>query len=257
MMEQSENSRQLIRYVEGELPEKERAKLEIALAASPALQTELSSLLALYEAIDSAAEVSPSLDLDVRFYAMLDKEKALTASTKKSPRIISLRLLAAAITLLLLVTVGGLWQFKQQQQRQINLLQAEVIETQKMLILSMLQHASASDRLQAVNVSLDQHQMDDQIVGALAQALNYDENVNVRLKAVEALSQFLPEDRVLQVFIESLSQQAYPQVQIALIEALTLAKKKEAVTIFQGILEREDLMDIVKDKAAAGIGVLL
>lgn len=255
-MEQSENSRQLIRYVEGELSEKERAQLEIALADSPALQAELSSLLALYEAIDSAAELSPSLDLDVRFYAMLEKEKALTANTKKSPRFISFRLLAAAITLLLFVTVGALWQFKQQQ-RQINELQAEVKQTQKMLILSMLQHASASDRLQAVNVSLDQHQMDDQIVEALAQALNYDENVNVRLKAVEALSQFLLDDRVLKVLIESLNKQSYPQVQIALIEALTLAKKKEAVAVFQGILEREDLMDIVRDKAAAGIGVLL
>ena len=48
-----------------------------------------------------------------------------------------------------------------------------------------------------------------------------------------------------------------PQVQIVIIEILTEARKKEAINAFHKLLEREELMNIVRDKAAEGIGVLL
>jgi len=124
-------------------------------------------------------------------------------------------------------------------------------------MLSMLENPSASNRMQAMGVSLQQVERDDEVLDALQQVLDYDPNVNVRLKAVSALANFIDEPEVIGILITSLDRQTFPQVQIALIDILTAARKKEAIEAFHKLLEQEELMDIVRDKAAEGIGVLL
>lgn len=257
MEEQEKNSIRLVAYLEGTLSKEEADQLRQELSTSQSLQEEWASLKELYSAIDEADEEYPSERLNQQFYPFLEQEKARQLATGKRFTLLSWRTLAAAISLLLVAALSYTFQLKQGQQAQISQLQLEMEETKKLLILSMLQNPSASDRLQAVNVSISETQVDDQILKALVHTLNYDDNVNVRLKAVQAMSQFLGEKEVVNMLLESLLEQSYPQVQIALIEALTTARKKEALKTFEVLLEREELLELVKGKAAEGIGILL
>lgn len=257
MEEQEKNSIRLVAYLEGTLSSTEADKLRQELSESQSLQEEWASLQELYTEIEAAEEQYPSERVDHQFYHFLEQEKAKQSTTGKRLSLVSWRTLAAAISLMLVASLGYTLQLKQGQQAQISQLQLEMEETKKLLILSMLQNPSASDRLQAVNVSISETRLDDQILKALVHTLNYDDNVNVRLKAVQAMSQFLGEEEVVNMLLESLLTQSYPQVQIALIEVLTNARKKEALKTFELLLEREELLEVVKGKAAEGIGILL
>ncbi len=257
MKEQEEDNIRLVEYLEGALSPAEKARLELELSKSMDLQQELAALKGLYAAMDEVEEVEPSEGLDQHFYQFLETEKRGQQKTGRRVKLTTWRTIAAAVSLLLIVTVTYTLQLKQGQQVQISQLQTEMEQTKKLLILSMLQNPSASDRLQAVNVSISETTADDQILKALAHTLNYDDNVNVRLKAVQAMAQFIGEKEVVNMLLESLLEQSYPQVQIALIEVLTTARKKEALKAFETLLEREELLDVVKGKAAEGIGILL
>lgn len=257
MKEQEEDNIRLVEYLEGALSAEEAAALELEISKSVHLQQDLEELKRLYAVMDEADELEPSEGLDQQFYQFLETEKKSRLGTGKRVKLATWRTLAAAVSLLLIVAVTYTLQLKQGQQAQISQLQTQMEETKKLLILSMLQNPSASDRLQAVNVSIRETKVDDQILKALAHTLNYDDNVNVRLKAVQAMAQFIGEEEVVNMLLESLLEQSYPQVQIALIEALTAARKKEALKAFETLLEREELLEVVKGKAAEGIGILL
>ena len=257
MKEQEEDNIRLVEYLEGALSAEESAALEIEISRSIHLQQALADLKGLYAVMDEADELEPSEGLDQQFYQFLETEKKSRLGTGKRVKLATWRTLAATVSLLLIVAVTYTLQLKQGQQAQISQLQTQMEETKKLLILSMLQNPSASDRLQAVNVSIRETKVDDQILKALAHTLNYDDNVNVRLKAVQAMAQFIGEEEVVNMLLESLLEQSYPQVQIALIEALTAARKKEALKAFETLLEREELLEVVKGKAAEGIGILL
>lgn len=257
MKEQEEDNIRLVEYLEGALSPAGAAKFELELSKSMDLQQELEALKELYNTMGEANELTPSKGLDRQFYQFLETEKKNQQEPGKRVNLTTWRTLAAAVSLLLIVAVTYTLQLKQGQQAQISLLQMQMEETKKLLILSMLQNPSASDRLQAVNVSISETTVDDQILKALAHTLNYDDNVNVRLKAVQAMAQFLGEEEVVNMLLESLLEQSYPQVQIALIEVLTRARKKEALKAFETLLEREELLEVVKGKAAEGIGILL
>lgn len=257
MKEQEEDNIRLVEYLEGALSAEEVATLELEISRSTQLQQALEDLKRLYSSIDEAEKLEPSEGLNQEFYQFLETEKKSQSGSGKRVKLATWRTLAATVSLLLIVAVTYTLQLRQGQQVQISQLQTQMEETKKLLILSMLQNPSASDRLQAVNVSIKETEVDDQILKALAHTLNYDDNVNVRLKAVQAMAQFIGEEEVVNMLLESLLEQSYPQVQIALIEALTIARKKEALKAFETLLEREELLEVVKGKAAEGIGILL
>ncbi|MEQ8532682.1 MAG: HEAT repeat domain-containing protein, partial [Imperialibacter sp.] len=88
------------------------------------------------------------------------------------------------------------------------------------------------------------------------QTLNTDENVNVRMVTVEALARFGRYPEVRQALVSSISKQSSPMVQIALAEAMVALNEKGAVEALKGLLEKDDLNDIVRQKVQQSIEVL-
>lgn len=256
-MEDSKNSQLLIQFLEGDLTPAEQAELKARLAAQPALQEELEHLQELYAEFDNIQAVPVPRPVTQGFYTFLDQvQNNAEPRRAKQVRMYWKWTSIAAGFLALIVLVSSVYLNLNQQER-LMAMQKEIEKTQRMLILSMLENPSASNRMQAMGVSLQQVERDDEVLDALQQVLDYDPNVNVRLKAANAMANFIDEPAVIGILIASLNKQSYPQVQIALIEILTEARKKEAVEAFHKLLEQEQLMDIVRDKAAEGIGVLL
>lgn len=256
-MEGSTDNQLLIQWLEGNLSPADRSKLESRLAVEPLLQKELKQLEELYAEFDKQTPVPVPPRIDQGFYTFLDRVENLPSrdfSRRVSPY---WKWAGVAAGVLIIVTLVSSIYLNWTQQQQLASMQGEIEKTQRMLIFSMLENPSASNRMQAMGVSLKQVRRDDEMLNALQQVLDYDPNVNVRLKAASALADFIEEPMVMQILIASLDKQTFPQVQIALIDILTAARKKEAVNAFHKLLEQEELMDIVRDKAAEGLGILL
>ena len=247
----------LIQYLEGTLPTAEQSKVASRLDQEPALRQEFMQLQELYAQFDNPEQTPVPSRVEEGFYTFLDQVQHFPAS--QEPRRIApyWKWTAAAAAVLISISLLSSLYLNWTQQEQLGQMQAEIERTQRMLMLSMLENPSASNRMQAMGVSLKQIKRDDEVLDALRQVLDYDPNVNVRLKAANALAEFIEEPGVMDLMIASLEKQTFPQVQIVIIEILTEARKKEAINAFHKLLEREELMNIVRDKAAEGIGVLL
>ncbi|MEQ8243489.1 HEAT repeat domain-containing protein [Fulvivirga sp.] len=159
--------------------------------------------------------------------------------------------LAAAVVILAVGYILGISMNKGNTD-EIDQLRNEMAAT-KALVLNSLDDQSASSRLGAVNASYSMEAMDDDIVQAFVKTLNTDENINVRLAALEALSRYADDENVRKALIESLSTQDKPAVQIVLINLLVQLKEKRAIEPLKKLTEDEENMEAVRDEANYGI----
>ncbi|MEN0004566.1 MAG: HEAT repeat domain-containing protein [Bacteroidota bacterium] len=249
---------QLVDYIAGNLPPEAAKKVATALENDPVLQQEMEALRVVMTAIDEAKLEEVPGKVKNNFYAFLEEEQAAQLH-----KVVPMRrrwyewAAAAAVALVLLGTsMGLLWQNNQQQQAQIDVLLAEVEQTQKLLILSMLEQPSASERIKAVN-TVPAKVADPQIIGALIQRLEEDDNVNVQLKAAEALANFTNQEYVVAALTTALGRESQPELQIALIDILVEIGAKGAFKTLEELTEKEDVIDVVKAKAADGMGQLI
>ena len=74
-------------------------------------------------------------------------------------------------------------------------------------MLAMIENQSPSKRIQAVSFTENFIKPDVKILEALIERMQYDGNINVRLAAAEALSEFPESDIVKEAFIEALKTQ--------------------------------------------------
>lgn len=253
----------LIDYLEGRLPAEAQQRLEQELEQSEALRDELASLREVLTEMSRVSEEQPGPQMRRRFYDFLEKQEKPVLRPEKTAPVFRLRRVewsvAAAVALLIIgIGFGTLWQRNLKQQEQINALVSEIEQTRKMMVLSMLEEPSASQRIKALNtVQEEPRGVDRQIIDALVNTLNTDDNVNVRAKAAEALLNYTEYPGVIADLTRSLQLQEHPEVQITLIEVLTASKAEGALDEFQRIIEQDEVHEVVRNKAAAGIQQLM
>jgi HEAT repeats len=129
---------------------------------------------------------------------------------------------------------------------------AEVAAMKKALRFEQGEQTSASERIQAVNLSAELDRADEDITQMLINTMNFDDNVNVRLAACQALRRFAHEPLVREGFIRSLSIQTDPNVQLTLIEILVSIKEKRAAEEMQRLAQNKAVLDVVRLKAEEG-----
>ncbi len=256
-----EDSIKMIDYLDGRLEGDERTAFEQRLANNVQLRKEWEALHDLNGLMRAFPEEEPSSALGAGFLKVLQNKKSNLAQRPKSPGYFMWTLewrIAAAVALLVIgIGFGMLWQRNQQQQVQIGQLAAEVANTRKMLVLSMLQQNSASERIQAIQTSAETVLADPKIVQALIHTLQHDENVNVRMKAVEALRVFVHEEGVVDALVEVLTTDQSPEVQINLIEALVEIGARQAIPSLENLVREDAVIPVVKGKAVEGLSKLL
>ena len=124
-------------------------------------------------------------------------------------------------------------------------------------MLSMLEKESATQRLKAVSLTSDMDQVSEKVTNALFATLNNDENVNVRLAALEALTSFSKESTVRAKLIGSIATQDSPLVQMALAELMVSIQEKKSVDALKQLLQNEKTPKEVKTKISESIKVLI
>ena len=123
----------------------------------------------------------------------------------------------------------------------------------QLVVLSLLQQQSASERLQAVAWSVRGNQPDPEILSALTDTLRFDPSPDVRLAALDVLKHFSGLPRVRSELIDALRGQQSPLVQIELIDFMVELGEKSALQRLKEFVQEQDLNPVVRQRAQAGI----
>lgn len=132
----------------------------------------------------------------------------------------------------------------------------ELTNMRQLVVLSMLQQQSASERLQGVSYSQREEQLDPQVSAALLHTLRYDGSVDVRLAALDALSKHSSQPQVRRGVLESLQQQQSPLVQVALIDQLLEWRDPDAAQHLRNFEQTPNLNPTVRQRAEWAVSKL-
>jgi hypothetical protein len=125
-------------------------------------------------------------------------------------------------------------------------LQNEMKTLRETVTLSQLKQSSASERLKGVNYVSEIKTESPEIIDALIETLNNDENSNVRLAAANALFTFRDIQKVRDALVKSVKEQDDPAVKIALINMMIVMKEKKAKPAIEDFLQKEPIPEQVK-----------
>jgi len=195
------------------------------------------------------------------FMAFLEKEKSTKPNGKirkitSSFSLNNIYKVAAAVALILVGYIGSLW-LNKISDSEFQVLQDELTDMKELVFTSMIKQKSPSERIKGVKTVYDLKNANTEILDALILTMNQDDNMNVRIAAIEALAVFADDDLVRKALIESLFVQENPTVQIKLINVLVLLKEKDALEPLQEIIDDQNIQNFVKDEAQFGIYKLL
>ena len=132
---------------------------------------------------------------------------------------------------------------------QVAQLRGEVYNMRQLVALSLLQQQSASDRLRGVNFAYRVEQPDPEVLSALLTTVNHDQNVNVRLAAVDALRNFSASPVGRRGIVQALGKQSSPLVQIALLDLVVELHDQTAMPGIRFLLSNAEVNPDVKQRA--------
>jgi len=127
-------------------------------------------------------------------------------------------------------------------------LTAQVGEMREMMMKSLLQNPSASERMRGVSYTSEIHTVSPTVIEALLSTLNNDPNANVRLMTLEALTHYANNPLVREGLVQSITQQESPLVQAALADVMLRLQEKKAIRPFKKLLQQKDLNGMVRSR---------
>ena len=130
--------------------------------------------------------------------------------------------------------------------RQIDSLSSQVSEIKQVMMLSLLQDPSASQRIRAVSYTDEMSNVNLKVIDALFTTLNGDPNVNVRLATLEALVKLSAQPKVREGLVRSINLQDSPIMQSAIADVMVKLQEKSSVKPLQKLLSKKNLNPMVK-----------
>lgn len=267
-MESEKDKELLISYLNNELTAKEKEAFEKFLAGSAEMRQESDEAGHIWEMMGQLPEPEPSAALPVKFYAMLDTFKASEADKRNVVRELWEKFqqmwsfqpkFQMAYSLVILMLGLGLGYFvneklvKSGKNEEIQNLSSEVQDMKQMMMLSLLENPSATERIRAVSYTNEIKAVDKKVIEALLTTLNNDSNDNVRLMTLEALVKLADEPMVREGLVQSITHQESPLVQSALADVMVKLQEKRAIKPLKKLLKQQDLNGFVKSKIESSI----
>ncbi|NMH87292.1 HEAT repeat domain-containing protein [Flavivirga algicola] len=250
----------ILDFIDGELATDKADKIKKHIGTCANCKAFYDETVALFGAFNKEEQQVPSESLREGFYKLLEEEKQLL-----NPKVVQFNKqekafpwkrafqVAASIIFLFMGYFLGSHKTGKDANKQIIALQKETNELKEGMVLAMIENQSVSKRIQAVNYTEGFEKPDVKILEALIERMQYDGNMNVRLAAAEALSEFPESIMVKDAFIEALTTQKSPSLQIAIIQFLVKIQEKRAIAPMKQLLEHSDTPDFVKEQVNDGI----
>lgn len=261
-------------WLNDQLSEEEKQEVETHLAGCESCRQELSTSEHLWNLMETMPAPEPPAGTLVRFNAMLDsyKESEEPAIAKTPGVLTRLKQLftlhpgfAMAYSALLVIVGIGLGHYlngpapvvaPSSDKQQLEALAAQVSDMREMMMKSLLQNPSASERIRGVSYTSEITTVKPDVVDALLTTLNNDQNVNVRLMTLEALTHYASNPSVRAGLVESILQQESPLVQAALADVMLKLQERNAIRPFKKLLQQKNLNSLVRTKIETAIARL-
>jgi len=260
----NEQHEQLIAdYLAGSLDDAGKTKVEELIASGEIDFMEFRELEKLHEDLGSLLTPAPSKEMSSNFFAMLEEEKRSIKPSWVESVINHIRQVLEELTMprlaygLVLLFIGGFVGTQLNgDQSEIEQLSQEVQDMREMMMVNMLEGASAADRLKAVTISSELTSVDSEAIHALLFTLNNDPSVNVRVQTIEALKRWGDNERVRQGLVKSIAKQQSPIVIIELADAMLELELRNSAPEFRKLIEERTLDFTVKQKLENSIAAL-
>jgi HEAT repeat protein len=252
-------------WLTNELTATDRATFDAHVAECADCQQEVADTQQIWQRLANVPTPEPHPEMRTQFYAMLgsfeQKEvakpqpvwKQVLAPFRHRWAISLAAQVAYSVVLLGIGLAAGLWLQRPQKQdivyqEQIDTLSVQVQEMRQMMMLSLLENPSATERLRAVGFTKDIPDADSHVIDALLMTLNNDPNVNVRLVTLEALADLAHDARVREGLVQSLTRQESPMVQVALADVMVKLQEKRSLKPLRQLLQQPGTNNLVKSK---------
>jgi len=218
-------------FLTGEIDKTTRKEIEEHVTACGSCRDELESLSAIWTKLGVLPEEQPSDSVRTRFYTALEKHKQTLEKEKEGPSLGKLLdgwlerwapkrpVFQFSLALMLLIvglTAGYFLRAGLQEGREIARLRQEVHQIRQIAEVSLLRQESLSERMRGIDVTSRVEQSAEGTLEALLRIVSSDTNINTRLSAIDALHLLPDYPLIQQDFVESLSEQTSPLVEIAL-----------------------------------------
>jgi hypothetical protein len=265
----------LTAWLDDQLTGEERASVDAHVAGCENCRRELEASRRVWELMGNVPSPEPPAGTLIRFNAMLDTYKDSVAADTRGPGVwAKLRQLftlqpgfAVAYSLLLIVAGLGLGRWLSgsgspvtaggQDKQQLAALTTQVSEMRELMMKSLLQNPSASERIKGISYTSEIKTVDKSVIEALLTTLNDDPNVNVRLMTLEALTHYADDPAVREGLVASISQQESPLVQAAMADVMLKLQEKNAIKPLRKLLQQKNLNTLVRNKVEAAIARII
>lgn len=250
-------------YLAGSLDEEGKLRVEQLIANGEIELIEFKAIEQLHDELDSITTPEPSSNLATSFYSMLEEEKAankpfsFSVAEKLKALFAELTTPRLAYAFLLLIIGGFIGDQFGRNESKLEELSAEMQDMRQMMMVSMLEGASTTDRIRAVNISAELPMADEKAIQALLFTLNNDKSVNVRVQTVEALSRWGDNEIVREGMVNAITNQESEIVIIALADAMVDLGVKNSAKEFEELLKYKELDINVQQKLQKSIAALL
>lgn len=251
-------------YLQGTLDEASSKELEQLIETGEIDFIDFRAYEQLHHDLELVSIPKPSDNMRNRFYSMLTDEQVKLEESGTSRWMENLRnwfdnLTAPklAYAFILLIMGGFIGNFTGSDSDQIDQLTMEMESMRQLMMVSMLEGPSATDRLRAVNISSQLPQADERAVQALLFTLNNDPSENVRIQTIQALARWGDIPTVREGMIRSISRQDSDLVIVALADAMVEMGARNAAQEFEKLRNERDLSNSIQTKIDDTIAVLL
>lgn len=255
-MEKEQFETATMNYLAGTLSEDERADFERFLESNLKYQSEFQELKDVWQMVNDLETPEPSQQMDDAFFGMLsgeiEKQKKKTGLKGILEMFWPVQKQQWAFGMLLLVMGLALGYFMNMeddiQYTETITANEETESVRQKLVLTLLDQPSVNQRLQGVSEANKFKDADEIVINALLQTLNSDSNVNVRLAAIESLTNYVDNPLVRQGLVKSIPNQESPILQITLANLMVALQEKASIAPFKELLKEKTLDTTVQKK---------
>ena len=214
----------------------------------PAHKDELLSLMTTWEDLQHIEAPAPSAEMDSNFYRMLNeverpvvhmqpqKEKTLF---KGFYQLFTVQNMAIAAVFMTGILLGRYTMQSSATSQPDSFNSGQVTNLVSNRIVS--EKSSAFERMESIQMTRDLTNPDDMIIEALNKAMINDENINVRLSAIQTLTLFADQPKVRSYLIMAIPYQTSPIVQLELAELMLKLEENQSATQWKELLESENM----------------
>ncbi|MDD2306479.1 MAG: HEAT repeat domain-containing protein [Prolixibacteraceae bacterium] len=261
-MECKEYREQFTSLLTDSIPQAQRSEIESHLEGCANCREEFESAQKIWYLMGEMTQPEPSATMQSDFNAILSEFKKeqkvrknlLDEWINKLREFLYLQVqprLAYSLLLVAFGLVAGYFLHQPGQSaiaynKQIDSLTSQVSEMKQVMMFSLLQDPSASQRMRAVAYTEEIDNVDLKVIGALFTTLNEDPNVNVRLATLDALVKLADEPKVREGLVRSIDLQDSPLMQTAIADVMVRLQEKSSVRSLQKLLHKKDLNEMVK-----------